>query len=44
MQHQQVYHSDKIYDCKKCNMNFSSMEEMRTHMQRSHTYRGKRDS
>lgn len=44
MQHQQLYHSDKVYDCKKCNMNFSSMEEMRTHMQRSHTYRGKRDS
>ncbi|WP_304515762.1 hypothetical protein [Candidatus Nitrosotalea sp. FS] len=43
MQHQQLYHSGKEYDCKMCNQNFPSMEAMRTHMQRMHTYHGKRD-
>ncbi len=43
MQHEQLIHSDKMYDCKECNKNFASMEEMRTHLQRYHSYSGTRD-
>ncbi|WP_157926873.1 C2H2-type zinc finger protein [Candidatus Nitrosotalea okcheonensis] len=43
MLHQQLHHCDKHYDCKECNKFFSSMEEMRTHMQRAHSYNGTRD-
>jgi len=43
MLHQQLHHGDKRYDCKECNKFFSSMEEMRTHMQRVHSYTGTRD-
>ncbi len=43
MLHLQLHHSDKRYDCKECNKFFSSMEEMRTHMQRVHSYSGTRD-
>ena len=40
MQHQQVVHfKDLPYDCKECNEYFSSMEEMRTHLQRKHSYK-----
>ena len=40
MQHQQVVHfKDSPYDCKKCNKNFSNMEDMRTHLQREHSYK-----
>ncbi|MFB3113866.1 MAG: hypothetical protein ACE1YZ_02760 [Nitrosopumilaceae archaeon] len=44
MQHQQVVHyKDLPYDCKACNETFSSMEEMRTHLQRKHSYKKDRD-
>jgi len=40
MQHQQVVHfKDYPYDCKECNKNFSNMEDMRTHLQREHSYK-----
>jgi len=40
MQHLQVIHyKDLPYDCKECNEYFSSMEEMRTHLQRKHSYK-----
>ena len=40
MHHQQVVHNkDLPYDCKECNQFFSSMEEMRTHLQRHHSYK-----
>jgi len=40
MQHQQVVHfKDLPYDCKECNKNFSNMEDMRTHLQREHSYK-----
>jgi len=44
MHHHLIAHGDRTYDCKKCNLYFSSMEEMRTHLQREHQYRGKSDS
>ncbi len=35
MNHQQIIHGKELeYDCKKCNKNFSNMEEMRTHLQK----------
>ncbi|MEK6877172.1 MAG: hypothetical protein AABZ49_00920 [Thermoproteota archaeon] len=44
MQHEQVIHGkDLQYDCKECNQFFSSMEQMRTHLQRHHSYKGTRD-
>ena len=40
MQHQQVTHyKDLPYDCKECNESFSNMEDMRTHLQREHSYK-----
>ncbi|MGI0101023.1 MAG: hypothetical protein ACREA7_00320 [Nitrosotalea sp.] len=33
-----------MYDCKECNLYFPSMEAMRTHLQRMHSYQGKGDS
>jgi len=40
MQHQQVVHfKDNPYDCKECGENFSNMEDMRTHLQRKHSYK-----
>ena len=40
MHHQQVVHNkDLPYDCKECNQFFSSMEDMRTHLQRHHSYK-----
>jgi len=40
MQHHQVVHNkDLPYDCKECNQFFSSMEEMRNHLQRNHSYK-----
>ena len=39
MFHQQVVHyKDNPYDCKKCGENFSNMEDMRTHLQRKHSF------
>ncbi|MGI0064230.1 MAG: hypothetical protein ACREAL_05100 [Nitrosopumilaceae archaeon] len=44
MNHQQVVHNkDLPYDCKECNQFFSSMEEMRTHLQRHHSYKKDRN-
>jgi len=44
MQHQQVVHNkDLPYDCKECNQFFSSMEDMRTHLQRHHSYKKDRN-
>ncbi|HXW02504.1 MAG TPA: C2H2-type zinc finger protein [Candidatus Nitrosotenuis sp.] len=40
MQHQQIVHGkDLPYDCKICNQNFSNMQDMRTHLQRHHSYK-----
>lgn len=40
MQHQEVVHGkDMPYDCRECNQNFSNMEDMRTHLQRYHSYK-----
>jgi len=40
MQHHEIVHDkDLPYDCKECNKFFSSMEEMRTHLQRNHSYK-----
>ncbi|HEX9846629.1 MAG TPA: hypothetical protein VGA92_09260 [Candidatus Nitrosotenuis sp.] len=40
MQHQQIVHGkDLPYDCKICNQNFSNMQDMRTHLQRYHSYK-----
>lgn len=45
MHHQQTVHGkDLLYDCKECNEFFSSMEQMRTHLQRHHSYKGNRDT
>ncbi|MDE1830244.1 MAG: hypothetical protein KGI25_07975 [Thaumarchaeota archaeon] len=41
MHHEMIAHSSALYDCKDCNLYFSSMEEMRTHLQREHQYKGK---
>ncbi|HYL66590.1 MAG TPA: hypothetical protein VEU72_05505 [Nitrosopumilaceae archaeon] len=44
MQHEQVVHGKDIpYECKECRQSFTSMEQMRTHLQRNHSYSGKRD-
>jgi len=40
MNHEQIIHGkDLKYDCKECNKNFSNMEDMRTHLQREHSYK-----
>lgn len=40
MQHQQIVHyKNNPYDCKECNELFSSMEAMRTHLQKKHSYK-----
>ncbi|MEM3064283.1 MAG: C2H2-type zinc finger protein [Candidatus Nitrosotenuis sp.] len=40
MQHKQIVHGkDRPYDCKACNQSFSNMQDMRTHLQRSHSYK-----
>ena len=40
MHHEQIIHGkDSQYDCKECNKNFSNMEDMRTHLQREHSYK-----
>ena len=44
MHHQQIVHNkDLPYDCKECNQFFSSMEDMRTHLQRNHSYKKDRN-
>lgn len=44
MHHEQIAHDASMYDCKECNLYFPSMEAMRTHLQRTHSYKGKRDT
>ena len=40
MNHKQIVHGkDLQYDCKECNKYFSNMEDMRTHLQREHSYK-----
>ena len=40
MNHKQIVHGkDLKYDCKECNKFFSNMEDMRTHLQREHSYK-----
>ena len=40
MQHQQIVHGKQIpYDCKSCNQSFTNMQDMRTHLQRYHSYK-----
>ncbi len=40
MQHMQVVHyKNNPYDCKKCGKNFSNMQDMRTHLQKNHSYK-----
>jgi hypothetical protein len=39
MQHKQVIHGkDLLYYCKKCNMGFVGMEQMRDHSKKFHSY------
>ena len=40
MHHNQVVHfKNAPYDCQQCNKNFSSMEDMRSHLQKEHSYK-----
>ena len=40
MNHKQIVHGkDTQYDCKECDKEFSNMEDMRTHLQRKHSYK-----
>ena len=40
MHHEQIIHGkDLKYDCKECNKYFSNMEDMRTHLQKEHSYK-----
>ena len=40
MNHKQIVHGkDLKYDCKVCDRYFSNMEDMRTHLQREHSYK-----
>jgi DNA-directed RNA polymerase subunit RPC12/RpoP len=34
-----VHGKDSQYDCKECDKDFSNMEDMRTHLQRKHSYK-----
>ena len=39
MQHTQLVHGkDLLYDCKKCNLSFEGMEQMRDHIKKFHSY------
>jgi uncharacterized C2H2 Zn-finger protein len=40
MQHKQIVHGKETpYDCKACNESFTNMQDMRTHLQKHHSYR-----
>ncbi len=40
MNHKEIIHGkDLEYDCKECNKYFSNMEDMRTHLQKEHSYK-----
>jgi len=38
MQHIQVNHEGKYYNCKECDLKFEGMEKMRQHIMRNHAY------
>ncbi|HEX2014103.1 MAG TPA: C2H2-type zinc finger protein [Nitrososphaera sp.] len=38
MQHQQVYHEQRLYMCSECNAGFEGMEQMRDHARKFHSY------
>ena len=39
MQHEQVIHGkDLPYECKRCRVSFTGMEQMRDHAKKFHTY------
>jgi len=39
MQHFQIKHDNKTYECKQCDMKFEGMETMRNHIKRNHSYK-----
>lgn len=39
MQHFQVTHDNRTYECKHCDMKFEGMEVMRDHIKRNHSYK-----
>ena len=39
MQHFQITHDDRTYECKQCDMKFEGMEVMRDHIKRNHSYK-----
>lgn len=40
MQHKQIVHGKELpYDCKLCDLAFTNMQDMRTHLQRYHSYK-----
>ncbi len=40
MNHMQIIHGGELqYDCKTCNKFFSNMEDMRSHLQKEHSYK-----
>ena len=40
MFHEQIIHGKNLqYDCKECKKEFSNMEDMRTHLQKEHSYK-----
>lgn len=40
MQHKQIVHGKELpYDCKLCNQTFTNMQDMRTHLQKFHSYK-----
>ena len=43
MHHKEIIHFKNMpYDCKICNKNFSNMSDMRDHLKKNHSYKGKR--
>jgi transcriptional regulator NrdR family protein len=39
MQHFQITHDDRTYECKQCDKKFEGMEVMRDHIKRNHSYK-----
>lgn len=39
MQHFQITHDNRTYECKQCDMKFEGMEVMRDHIRRIHSYK-----
>ena len=38
MQHQQVTHEQRLYECSECKVGFEGMEQMRDHARKFHSY------